>query len=52
VPYESPQKKPTDTCIRQFLGGEWLKKRDNWTRAKEVDEGGDGYGGYALSGFE
>jgi len=52
VPYESPQKKPMDTCIRQFLGGEWLKKRDNWTRANEIAEGGDGYGGYALSGFE
>jgi alpha 1,2-mannosyltransferase len=26
VPRELPQIKPQDICIRQFLGGEWLKK--------------------------
>ncbi|KAI9790112.1 MAG: hypothetical protein M1835_001207 [Candelina submexicana] len=52
VPLESPQKKPRDTCIRQFLGGDWLKKREGWTQEGERALGGDGYGGYVLSGLE
>jgi hypothetical protein len=31
VPQESPQVKPQDACIRQFLGGEWLEEKDGWT---------------------
>ena len=46
VPFESPQRKPDDTCIRQFLGGEWLKKKDGWSREAEQLAGGDGYRGY------
>lgn len=52
VPLESPQRKPTDTCIRQFLGGEWLKKKEGWTMAGEKAFGGDGYHGYELLGDE
>jgi alpha 1,2-mannosyltransferase len=52
VPLESPQKKPDDTCIRQFLGGKWLEKNDGWTAEGERSLGGDGYHGYKLSGFE
>jgi alpha 1,2-mannosyltransferase len=47
---ESPQKKPMDTCIRQFLGGEWLKKREGWTMMGEKAYVGDGYHGYELVG--
>ncbi|KAF3055187.1 Glycolipid 2-alpha-mannosyltransferase 2 [Daldinia childiae] len=28
VPYESKQRKPSDPCIRKFLGGKWLVKKD------------------------
>ncbi|KAL2062822.1 hypothetical protein VTL71DRAFT_5894 [Oculimacula yallundae] len=48
VPLESPQKKPADTCIRQFLGGDWLKKTEGWTMAGEKAFGGDGYHGYEI----
>ncbi|ORY58431.1 glycolipid 2-alpha-mannosyltransferase-domain-containing protein [Pseudomassariella vexata] len=27
VPFESKQRKPLDTCIRQWLGGRWLQKQ-------------------------
>ncbi|KAI9782706.1 MAG: hypothetical protein M1839_004693 [Geoglossum umbratile] len=52
VPFESPQKKPADTCIRQFLGGDWLKKSDDWDQEAEKDFGGDGYHGYVLNGLD
>ncbi|KAH9208437.1 putative alpha-1,2 mannosyltransferase KTR1 [Leptodontidium sp. 2 PMI_412] len=52
VPLESPQKKPSDTCIRQFLGGDWLKKKEGWTMAGEKAYGGDGYHGYEILGDE
>ncbi|TVY84573.1 Alpha-1,2 mannosyltransferase KTR1 [Lachnellula suecica] len=52
VPLESPQKKPSDTCIRQFLGGDWLKKKEGWSMVGEKAFGGDGYHGYELSGDE
>lgn len=52
VPLESSQKKPADTCIRQFLGGDWLKKREGWRREVEVAYGGDGFHGYEKSGLE
>ncbi|KAI9888716.1 MAG: hypothetical protein M1814_006485 [Vezdaea aestivalis] len=51
VPLESPQKKPDDTCIRQFLGGDWLKKKEGWSQEVEQAFGGDGYNGYELSGL-
>ncbi|KAK9467731.1 glycosyl transferase [Lipomyces arxii] len=38
VPMESPQKKPEDSCIRLWLGGEWLEK--------------DMAGNYVKNGFE
>ena len=52
VPSESPQRKPVDTCIRQFLGGEWLRKKEGWTMEGEKAFGGDGYHGYLLQGDE
>lgn len=51
VPMESPQVKPADTCIRLWLGGEWLAKRDGWNQEVERAFGGDGYGGYVLNGW-
>ncbi|QSZ29239.1 hypothetical protein DSL72_003751 [Monilinia vaccinii-corymbosi] len=50
VPMESPQRKPRDTCIRRWLGGEWLVKREGWGWEAEVALGGDGFGGYVLEG--
>jgi len=38
VPRESPQIKPQDTCLREILGGYWLKKREGWTMETEVLE--------------
>ncbi|MCJ1422477.1 hypothetical protein MMC29_000357 [Sticta canariensis] len=52
VPVESPQKKPDDTCIRQFLGGDWLDKKPDWSQEGERLFGGDGYHGYELTGLE
>lgn len=52
VPVESPQRKPDDTCIRQFLGGAWLNKKQEWSQEGERLFGGDGYHGYKLSGLE
>jgi alpha 1,2-mannosyltransferase len=46
VPWESPQIKPRDTCIRQLLGGYWLKKREGGAMEAERGFGGDGYHGY------
>jgi len=52
VPLESPQKKPDDTCIRQFLGGKWLEKKDGWSQEVERAFGGDGYQGYVAGGLD
>ena len=46
VPMESPQRKPKDTCIRLWLGGEWLRKKEGWKAEVERLLGGDGFGGY------
>ncbi|KAJ9636617.1 hypothetical protein H2204_005217 [Knufia peltigerae] len=51
VPMESPQVKPADTCIRLWLGGEWLAKKEGWKQDVERAFGGDGYGGYVLGGL-
>lgn len=51
VPMESPQIKPADSCIRLWLGGEWLSKKDGWSQDAERILGGDGYGGYVLDGM-
>ncbi|KAJ9607639.1 hypothetical protein H2200_007717 [Cladophialophora chaetospira] len=51
VPMESPQVKPSDTCIRLWLGGEWLKKKEGWRQEAETLLGGDGYGGYVMDGM-
>ncbi|ETI21827.1 hypothetical protein G647_05896 [Cladophialophora carrionii CBS 160.54] len=51
VPMESPQMKPSDTCIRLWLGGEWLKKKEGWSQDAERVLGGDGYGGYLMDGM-
>ncbi len=48
VPQQSPQMKPQDTCIRQFLGGKWLEKKDGWTSTAEKSLGGDDYHGYKI----
>ena len=52
MPLESPQKKPDDTCIRQFLGGNWLDKKEGWSQAAERAFGGDGYHGYVVGGVD
>ncbi len=51
VPMESPQVKPSDTCIRLWLGGEWLRKKEGWAQEAERMLGGDGYGGYVMDGM-
>ena len=51
VPMESPQVKPADTCIRLWLGGEWLSKKEGWDIEAERMLGGGGYGGYVLDGM-
>ncbi|KIW67816.1 hypothetical protein PV04_07042 [Phialophora macrospora] len=51
VPMESPQLKPSDTCVRLWLGGEWLKKIEGWSQDAERVMGGDGYGGYVMDGM-
>jgi len=51
VPMESPQVKPRDTCIRMWLGGEWLDTKPGWSQEVERAFGGDGYGGYVLDGL-
>lgn len=48
---ESPQVKPRDTCIRLWLGGDWLDKKPGWSQEVERAFGGDGYGGYVLDGL-
>jgi alpha 1,2-mannosyltransferase len=45
VPMESPQRKPRDTCIRKWMGGEWVEKREGWSQVAERAFGGDGYHG-------
>ncbi|SLM35692.1 glycosyltransferase family 15 protein [Lasallia pustulata] len=52
VPFESPQKKPSDTCIRQFLGGDWTNTKAGWSQQGERAFGGDGYHGYVRNGLE
>jgi alpha 1,2-mannosyltransferase len=52
VPMESPQRKPDDSCIRLWLGGdEWLGKKSGWDRDAERVLGGDGFGGYVREGL-
>ncbi|KIW91192.1 uncharacterized protein Z519_08087 [Cladophialophora bantiana CBS 173.52] len=51
VPMESPQRKPADTCIRLWLGGDFLKKKDGWSQETERMLGGDGYSGYVMDGM-
>ncbi|RYO85617.1 hypothetical protein DL763_007026 [Monosporascus cannonballus] len=51
APSESKQRKPSNTCIRRWLGGKLLGKRPGWTRQAEIAAGGDGYGGYVLDGL-
>lgn len=46
VPMESPQEKPSDTCVRMWMGKEWLEKKKGWKQNVERTVGGDGYGGY------
>lgn len=48
MPQQSPQMKPQDTCIRQFLGDGWLEKKDGWSSIAEKSLGGDGYHGYKM----
>lgn len=52
VPLESPQRKPDDTCIRQFIGGKLLDKKKDWSMNSEKLLGGDGYHGYKFSGAD
>ncbi|PQE31068.1 hypothetical protein CJF32_00006101 [Rutstroemia sp. NJR-2017a WRK4] len=50
--YKLVPRKPEDTCLRGWLGGEWTRKREGWSREGEVALGGDGYGGYEVWGDE
>lgn len=50
VPMESPQRKPKDTCIRAWMGGEWTEKKEGWSMQAEKAFGGDGYHGYVRKG--
>ena len=52
VPMESPQRKPKDSCLRLWLGGEWLTKKDGWDGEVEKAMGGDGLGGYMKTVFD
>ncbi len=38
--------------IRQFLGGNWLAKKEGWSQGIEKAFGGDGYQGYVIGGLE
>ncbi|OTA61542.1 glycosyltransferase family 15 protein [Hypoxylon sp. EC38] len=38
VPYESKQRKPSDPCIRKFLGGRWLVKKNKMSDFISVTE--------------
>ncbi|KAI4871156.1 glycosyltransferase family 15 protein [Hypoxylon rubiginosum] len=52
VPYESKQRKPSDTCIRKFLGGRWLVRKDmvsDLNSVAEIAAGSDGLE-YVLDG--
>ncbi|KAI1074207.1 glycosyltransferase family 15 protein [Whalleya microplaca] len=53
VPYESKQRKPSDPCIRKFLGGKWLvkRKKSDLSSDTEIVAGGDDPG-YILDGRE
>ncbi|RYP69749.1 hypothetical protein DL769_005200 [Monosporascus sp. CRB-8-3] len=51
VPFESKQRKPSDTYIRRWLGGEWLGKKPGWARQAEIAAGGDGHGDYVHDGL-
>jgi alpha 1,2-mannosyltransferase len=48
VPMESPQRKPQDSCIRAWMGGEWVEKKQGWSAGAERAFGGDGYHGVSL----
>ena len=48
VPMESPQRKPQDSCIRAWMGGEWVEKKQGWSGEAERAFGGDGYHGVSL----
>ncbi|KAK6368375.1 hypothetical protein LTR64_006528 [Lithohypha guttulata] len=52
VPMESPQRKPEDSCLRLWLGGEWLEKEDGYDAEVERTLGGDGLRGYVRKEFE
>lgn len=52
VPMESPQRKPGDSCLRLWLGGGWLERREGWDGGVERVVGGDGLGGYVRERFE
>ena len=52
VPLESAQVKPSDTCIRAWMGGSWVEKREGWVAEEERRWGGDGFGGYVRWGGE
>ncbi|KAK5947082.1 hypothetical protein PMZ80_001228 [Knufia obscura] len=52
VPMESPQRKPGDSCLRLWLGGEWLERREGYEAEVERALGGDGLSGYVRKEFE
>lgn len=52
VPYESKQRKPSDPCIRKFLGGEWLVRKSRMSDFNSDSESVAGSDGpeYVLDG--
>jgi len=52
VPMESPQRKPADSCLRLWLGGSWLDRREGYDAEIDRALGGDGLGGYVRKEFE
>ncbi|KAI1374416.1 glycolipid 2-alpha-mannosyltransferase-domain-containing protein [Hypoxylon crocopeplum] len=52
VPYESKQCKPSDPCIRKFLGGKWLVRKNKMSDFNSVTENIAGNDGpeYVLDG--
>ncbi|KAI1403902.1 glycolipid 2-alpha-mannosyltransferase-domain-containing protein [Hypoxylon fuscum] len=52
VPFESKQRKPSDPCIRKFLGGDWLVRKNKISDLNSVTQNGGGGDGaeYMLDG--
>ncbi|KAI1440078.1 glycosyltransferase family 15 protein [Annulohypoxylon stygium] len=54
VPFESKQRKPSDPCIRKFLGGRWLIRKNKMSdfNSDTGNTAGSDDSGYVLDGRE